>query len=205
MHNNVMNEFMLDAGTLSGTDWVITMPTKRYYVPVNNGKTDSTDAAPAAALAPFTNVFYTGGACEPVTVAYYNREEQFTSTPSTFSPPPPAGDPTSLCWESTILTFNNANVLGSSNKVSYPVVYENGWMKLSFTQSISSASVAASADHSVGGVHTYTGLPTVGFMVQDYINSNAAPGVMATYGGNFSHKYTNNIVVPGGVPAATAE
>ena len=31
MHNNVYNEFILDSGTKSGTDWVVTMPTKRYY------------------------------------------------------------------------------------------------------------------------------------------------------------------------------
>jgi hypothetical protein len=29
-----MNEFVLDAGTKSGTDWVVTFPTKRYYVNV---------------------------------------------------------------------------------------------------------------------------------------------------------------------------
>ena len=30
MHNQVMNEFVLDSGTLSGTDWVVTFPTKRF-------------------------------------------------------------------------------------------------------------------------------------------------------------------------------
>jgi len=37
MHSNVMNEFVLDAGTKSGTDWVVTFPTKRYYVNVGTG------------------------------------------------------------------------------------------------------------------------------------------------------------------------
>ena len=32
MHDSVMNEFVLDTATKSGTDWVVTMPTKRYYV-----------------------------------------------------------------------------------------------------------------------------------------------------------------------------
>lgn len=36
MHDNIINEFVLDNITLSGTDWVITMPTKRYSVPVHN-------------------------------------------------------------------------------------------------------------------------------------------------------------------------
>ncbi|MFZ1765543.1 MAG: hypothetical protein WAT68_02615, partial [Candidatus Nitrotoga sp.] len=30
MHDNIINEHVLDVTTLSGTDWVITMPTKRY-------------------------------------------------------------------------------------------------------------------------------------------------------------------------------
>ena len=37
MHDNVLNEFVLDAGTKSGTDWVVTFPTKRYYVNVGTG------------------------------------------------------------------------------------------------------------------------------------------------------------------------
>src|SRR6266446_3938788 len=31
MHDNIYNEFVLDPGTKSGTDWVITMPTKHFY------------------------------------------------------------------------------------------------------------------------------------------------------------------------------
>src|SRR5262249_39287787 len=34
MHTQIMNEFVLDAATKSGTDWVITFPTKRFYVAV---------------------------------------------------------------------------------------------------------------------------------------------------------------------------
>jgi hypothetical protein len=43
------------------------------------------------------------------------------------------------------------------------------------------------------GVDSYYGLPVVGFMVQDYTNNNAAPGIMATYGNNFNHKMTRLI------------
>ena len=32
-----MNEYVLDAGTNSGTDWVVTMPTKRFYVGLGDG------------------------------------------------------------------------------------------------------------------------------------------------------------------------
>ena len=37
MHDNVMNEYVLDTGTASLTDWVVTYPTKRYYVASGTG------------------------------------------------------------------------------------------------------------------------------------------------------------------------
>src|SRR6266516_427420 len=37
MHDAVLNEFVLDPGTKSGTDWVVTFPTKRFYVNTGTG------------------------------------------------------------------------------------------------------------------------------------------------------------------------
>jgi len=199
MHNNIINEYVLDAATLSGTDWVITMPTKRYYVPVHNPAL----AADATQLfSPFTHKFWLNGACEPVGLSYWNREEGNVSIVD-FSPPAPGGG-TSLCWETTVVTFNNSNVLASANGVNVPVNFENGWLRMAFAASAvpvfngqqdANGVNHADASHSMTSPDgdTYFGLPTVGFMVQDFINQNAAPGVLATYGGNFSHKYTVNI------------
>lgn len=204
MHDKIMNEFIVDQSMLSGTDWVITMPTKRHYVPVTSG----------TAVAPFTKFFAgTSGACEPMTVDYWNREESATAV-SDFSPPIPGSGSGSAClpWESTVVTFNAtvtspavvSNVLASTNSANIGVSPEiHGWAKLTFAQSYASA-VGAPSSLPVG-VHTYIGLPTVGFMVQKFTNTNAAPGVMATYGGNFNHKFTTSIAVPGGVPAVGAE
>ena len=44
--DTLMNEFILDSGTASLTDWVITFPTKRYYTLI-----------PVAANQPFSNAF----------------------------------------------------------------------------------------------------------------------------------------------------
>lgn len=199
MHNNLINEYVLDTGTLSGTDWVITMPTKRYYVPVHNTAL-ATDATQL--YSPFTHKFWLNGACEPVGLSYWNREEGNVSIVD-FSPPAPGGG-TSLCWETTVVTFNNSNVLASANGVNVPVNFENGWLRMAFAasgvtvvngQMDANGFLHADASHSMSSVDsdTYFGLPTVGFMVQDFINQNAAPGVLATYGGNFNHKYTVSI------------
>lgn len=199
MHNNIINEFVLDTGTLSGTDWVVTMPTKRHYVPVHNTAL-ATDAT--FVYSPFTHKFWLNGACEPVGLSYWNREEGNVSIVD-FSPPAPGGG-TSLCWETTVVTFNNSAVLGSANGVNVPVNFENGWLRMAFNatgvtvfngQTDANGVVHATADHSMTSLDgdTYFGLPTVGFMVQDFINQNAAPGILATYGGNFNHKYTVSI------------
>jgi len=201
MHNNIINEYVLDNATLSGTDWVVTMPTKRHYVPVHNPAT-----APDGTFlfSPFTHKFWLNGACEPVGLSYWNREEQNVVTVD-FSPPAPGGG-TSLCWESTVVTFNNSHVLGSANEVNVPVNFENGWLRMTFnaaniavvngqTDSDLLATVHPDASHSMTSTDgdTYFGLPTVGFMVQDFINQNALVGILATYGGNFNHKYTVSI------------
>jgi hypothetical protein len=105
MHSNVMNEFVLDSGTKSGTDWVVTFPTKRYYVNVGTGN------APKLFQRNFNQ---TDGSCDDVSLNIYDREERTTSTPVGFSPPPPT-QTNSICWEANVVTFNNSNVLNSSN------------------------------------------------------------------------------------------
>ena len=200
MHDNIINEFVLDSATLSGTDWVVTMPTKRYVVPVHNTALSS-DAT--LLYSPFTKKFWLNGACEAVGLSYWNREEGNVSIVD-FSPPAPGGG-TSLCWESTVVTFNNSHVLGSVNEVNVPVNFENGWLRMTFNatgvtvangQTDANSVVHPTAEQSLTSVDgdTYLGLPTVGFMVQDFNNQNAAPGILATYGGNFVHKYTTSII-----------
>ena len=67
MHDSIINESILDQTTLSGTDWVITMPTKRYKVPVHN---PALAADTTQLYSPFTHKFWTGGACEPINDNY---------------------------------------------------------------------------------------------------------------------------------------
>lgn len=204
MHDNIINEYVLDNSTLSGTDWVITMPTKRYSVPVHNTSlaTDTTQL-----LSPFTQKFWLNGACEqlagyPDPPDYWSREG--AKVHFVTIGPPWAGSITRLCWETNVVTFNNTRVLGSVNEVNTPVNFEHGWLRMSFNsdgipvvngQTDGNNVIHNQATHSLTSVNgdTYFGLPTVGFMVQDFINQNAAPGVLATYGGNFNHKYTTRI------------
>ncbi len=198
MHDAVMNEYVLDAATKSGTDWVVTFPTKRFYVNVGTG------SAPKL----FQRNFNDGaGSCDDITLNIYDREERTTSTPVTFSPPPPTPG-SSICWEANVVTFNNSNVLASNNTANINTSFENGWLRLGFTTSTSTTfhtlgnstnttHVWGPSGFSTGLTKTYLGLPVVGFAVQNFINGTLLVGdsnVLANYGGNFVHKTTTTII-----------
>ena len=165
MHNQVVNDYLLDMATLSGTDYVITMPTKHYNVPVYN----PTSLTVPPIKPPFTKRFWTRGACEPVSLSARNREASGMS---------PLGS--TLCWESTVLTFNNSQVLGSRNAVNIPTTYQNGFATISLNGL--GHTLVNPISH-----RTYSGLPVIGFAVQDssYISSQ--------FGGIFTHKYKTDI------------
>jgi hypothetical protein len=198
MHDRVMNEYVLDTATKSGTDWVLTFPTKRFYVNVGTG------SAPKLFQRNFNQ---TAGACDDVLLNIYDREERTTSTPVTFSPPPPTST-TSICWEANIITFNNSNVLASKNVSNINTGNQNGWLKLGFATTTSAtyhtlgnvtatSHVLGASTFSTGMTKTYLGLPVVGFAVQSFSNGTLVVGgtsVLANYGGNFVQKATTTII-----------
>ena len=83
MHDQVLNEFVLDSGTDSGTDWVVTFPTKRFYL------ANPPSTGPAMYL--FQRNFNgNAGSCDDVTLELFDREE--FKAQGSFSPPPPSAD-----------------------------------------------------------------------------------------------------------------
>jgi hypothetical protein len=200
IHNQVLNVYVLDSGTKSQTDWVVTFPTKRFYVKTGTG------------LAPllFQRNFNDGaGSCDDVSLNIYDREERTTTTPLTFSPPPPTQG-NALCWEANVITFNAtalgppvvSNVLASVNTANINTTFQNGWLNLGFfpatiTGSVHTLANTATSITSIGGATTtgntvtYFGLPLVGFEVESYTNGTLSVGgvnVLSTFGGNFVHK-----------------
>jgi hypothetical protein len=215
MRDTLMNEFILDAGTASQTDWVVTLPTKRDYV------TTSTVAQP------FSNTFGNSGSCDPYGVAVYNREEGTIGVaPNVILPsprPPVVTAPGSnLCWEANVVPFQATSLLGSTN--ANPLVSTiqsfvsgattnpaslttpsfrgtqgpNGWLVMSFNanaapsvqRTIAPATITSTGvmPAPVTGVHV--GLPVIGAMFQNFNRT----GVVSTYGGVSGHKYTRQIL-----------
>jgi hypothetical protein len=217
MHSAVMNDYVLDSGTLSNTDWVLTFPVKREFVTA------------VTAINPFTAVMTTAGACEPALFNIFNRDEASITPPSAgFSPQAPAGAPGvgNLCWESTVVSFRNtaahttasgtnSGVLGSRNSVSVPVPqnFQNGWASATFTGANATTAItgglSTTASTTVSqfqaaplatAARTFVGLPVTGFMVRT-ITNNAVDctrgttlvtgGCQGNYGSLFRHAYRN--------------
>jgi hypothetical protein len=207
MHDHVFNTFILDTTTKSGTDWVLTFPTKRYYYDSDG----------------FVNYLFqrnidANGGCDDVTLTVYDREEA-TSTPTIgFSPTRP-GKANTLCWEANVLTFNASQVVGSTNNRSITTSYQNGWADLNFTLAPGTRGQTGAYAHILGNFGTqvtplgggafstdvsYVGLPVIGFALESYNNGTltGADGslVQSQYGGNFVHKGTRSILQFGPAP-----
>ena len=206
LHDHIMNEYVLDVGTNSGTDWVVTMPTKRFYVANGTG-------TPSALFQ--RNFNKTDGACDDVDLNIYDREENTTSTPLDFSPPPPSQS-NALCWEANVVTFNNSNVLGSSNVANIPTSFENGWLDIGFFPTtvtapihtlVNDATIVTDINaNSTVGPATYVGLPVVGFAVQTFSNNILTVGdrinILSNYGSSFVQKGTRRIDAAAPTPPA---
>jgi len=201
MHNSVMNEYVTEPGLLANTDWIVTMPTKNQYVAVGTG---------TAKFPPFQRNFNgTKGACDDISIDFWDREEKKNSTPGGFSPPQP-GVTASLCWEANVITFKSAGVLGSTNFNFLDVNakgFINGWAQLTFiytnAQLIGGSTTVVGLSNGFfafsSASATYSGLPVVGFAVQSYNNNVIVVGgknVQSTYGADFAHRFSTDIVTP---------
>ena len=202
MRSNIINEY--DVSTGFKTDWVITAPTKRYYVQAASAAAASL-APTALTVGPFNQTFAsaTAGAaqsCDLVFPSAYDREEApyATVTGVVFSPVPvgaPAGVGT-LCWESTVLTvvpnggtvaaasvFSSANAatltLPANGSAGAAPQYTAGWVSLVPTRAAGAATNNGPGQLAAGGVNAITGIPVV------VITSDAQGGLRnAVAGGN---------------------
>ncbi len=203
MHDQIMNEYVLDTATSSATDWVVTMPTKRFFVGIGTGVPDELFQSN------FSKDPTDCGAPDDFDPAIYDREENTTSSPLDFSPQPTAGV-NSLCWEANVITFQPNSVLASVNTstVIPPAGFEHGWLNIGWLPSTVTGSVhklinfggtqIAPLGQAFGapGTATYVGLPVVGFAVQSFTNGAVVVNgvnTLSNYGGNFVQKGTRLI------------
>jgi hypothetical protein len=201
MRNQIINEYVAVAAPVRiETDHVITMPTKRFHQLVSD-------------MRPFTKTASENatGICEPVTLTFYNRDETIQSTQPGFSPPPPS-QTSQLCYEANVIPINSgtvqSNVLGSVNLKLSNVNsnFTEGWLRYGFGQTVTAPAAAGTTCFTtligdpilvpsgftcnlVGTQVTYTGLPVLGFFIEDFINTSN----LAAFGTAYASRYTRLI------------
>jgi len=217
--NSVMNEFYTgdQDGLDASTDWVFTMPTRRYNVAVNYAATPVaavysdytlaaaliTPGAPVNYFAPFANnagniVLDTTAKQLCVTgigTSYTGREEQTPGAVTTdpiFVVSPGTPDqplpPVTFCGEASVLSFN-ATVEADSS-LSGAIARKDIMLEPVDGPLYTSGWVSLQTP-GLNGI----GLPVVGSSFFKAKNPAAQPGMAATYGMSFQHKVTRPVVI----------
>lgn len=128
----------------TASDWVVTFPTKRYYVdyPAANpnqgnefqGRAAGRPGLPEQFPGPFFAERFSGRSCFPVTYRIFDREEAeiVREQGPVFSPAPtPEGN--ALCYEANVLSFGGSSILSSGADITANIDQlpgANGWMRL---------------------------------------------------------------------------
>ena len=189
MAESVSNDVMADPGLAGETDWVLTFPTRRYYVNA------------ASAALPFTDPYVGSGtaggpttSCETVSISQTDREESTTAAGSTgpaFSPAPPdqAELPgPQLCYETNTIAVNGVSALNAS--VSTDTVLDAaislgwtqdqpaGWQSIAFSANNYMTAATSTAGN---GETRLKGLPVMGFAAFEYTNGSKNFGFVSDH------------------------
>ena len=211
MRSSYSGEYILDAGTRSLTDFVVTLPTRHFY------RTATQQPAP-----PFTQPIVWSASC-PLTVPsasatyFFNREARSAALAGSDFPELPNHPLFAPCAASVVFSIRNTTgpliptmVLGSATggfagALLVTTTFENGWIRISPPPGASFDSLANSQLWSAGatgavltGAHRYQGLPVVGFTTRTFRNdavSCATGTCQGNYGGSFPLKYERSVEV----------
>ena len=199
---NVINEFITDPEIAANTDWVFSLPTRRYSVALDyRPATAAAVTNTQRAFTKFINRDYFDATNSPVQLSastgmpqicvttqstvFYDREEgTFVGSNFVISPNPPAPQ-FALCGEANVLTFNSpfgASVLGaeiSSANTTVPNNVTVGWAQ------VNTPGLATGAAPNVGG----NGLPILGKAYVTARNNSVQAGFTTNFGGSWEHRY----------------
>lgn len=177
---NIYNQYEQGAG--AGTDWVVTFPTKRFYV-------DAATYGFTTVIPPFEELFTDGLSCTILGIGIYDREERTTSTPTCgFSPCPPGQPPSSICHEVNVITFGPSgtdSILASGLTQNIATPFGAGWVNLTLTGNGHDLPAAANGN-------VFHGLPVTGFQATNFVNANVTAGVLANYSGVYKHRISRS-------------
>ena len=178
---SITNQYANDASITAKTDWVFSMPTRRYSVAMDYRATTPVRVFTPGIVNGATAFFYTGNTAVDAGKicvnsdgqSFFDREETTKSSGAVFSPG--SVDKTRFCGETSVLSFADAgtSVLGATvaRQDTGSSAYVNGW------------SVISTAN---GGA----GLPILGSSFIKLTNPQASAGMSGTYGITWPHRFT---------------
>lgn len=189
--NNIYNEYIVSDNVGSNTDWVVTFPTKRFYVDTyyTNGN---------GAIPPFVEEF-DGESNVAIGITVYDREEGHSVQQGGISPPI-SSQPNSLPFEVNVISWltdtaagDPSGVFGSALRPNIPPYADTGWAAFDLDSAVEPHALRPDAFGKV--LH---GLPVTGFMAYSLVNNNVQNGVLANYGGLFRHRASRNCTTADG-------
>ena len=187
------NDYLLDATTNVGTDWVITFPMRKHGIYPNvTYSPAATVAAPVFANPVDGNVKFT-------TTVYNSEEQKVANLTDDFSPV--ASAPFDLLpREVNILSFGKtgdstvSKVLNSANTKNLGVSFNDGWAELAFTlnKTANVLSAAAVSSDPINTGITFNGIPAIGFAAI-HGNVTTVPGAKTvTIGETVPHAFVRS-------------
>jgi hypothetical protein len=198
MADALYNEFDIEAGLGAATDWVVTFPTKQFYV--DPGIVDA-----QYAVQPFGQ-FFDGSSCIGMDLQVIDREGSPTQFGCGF-PECPVTSGNYLCYETDFVPFNvtddspsgalGSKILPRHLDFANDVLPPAGQFAIYFGDSGEQTRPSASSD-------AFNGLPAIGFAATNYINANVTPGVLSNYSAAYPHRShascTNSLNPQGACP-----
>ena len=211
-YDRLMNEYVTAADAGARTEWVLTLPTKRFH-------TDSgTGVVPNEPIPPFTRTWHMTDdglhlACEDLSYRFWDREEREPAPevgPPIVSPPPPADEVPvfQLCKEANVVRFSSDGTLPEYTEIlkepmregnfaqlgytNFELPYDAGWVRFDLAQIPPESAVPNAGERrqslqsNEGAV--VEGLPVIGFQATSYTNGELEGGVLSNYGGTFNHR-----------------
>jgi hypothetical protein len=186
---NVYNQYEATADGAIGTDWVVTFPTKNFYVDAQPG---GHITGVSGAIPPFENLFDGGESCVTVGngTTIFNREEGHQgASVCPISPCPGNAPNSSICLETNVIAFgasgSAASILHTSlvppgGAQSIAPFGSAGWVNLDFSGFGHVMNISNEGN-------VFYGVPVTGFEAVEFINGNLN-GELANYSGVYRHR-----------------
>ena len=200
MHDQLMNEYTTEMVVGAQTEWIVTFPTKQFYV-FEEQSGSNTGVPPFTSFWDATLTDFSAEACEVVQLdTIWDRDERKPGfvpgqpVPPVVSPAPDNPDPDGkpafeLCYETSVIRFGDVDtvgatteILGSSNfhNIDNEILgFEFGWARLQLAdwpevdaegEIVPGGQIFTRSLPVVGGV-PLEGLPVAGFAVQRFANN----------------------------------